>query len=135
VKRPEVDPVEEIIERIVEEDTRLVEEARRLGQIEDVDELLALTPRELMLRDAARRGAANVPWFLAEAAANSKLVVKGMMDARYGGQVGPKSPIMLIVAPQTQVEEWAKRAAAIQAEHEQLRRLDAIEAKDRGGKS
>lgn len=120
--------IDDLIDKIVDEDTALVQEARRLALVEDEEEVVKLTPRELALRSAARKGQTHVPWYLAEASANARLRTKLKLDREYLDEAATRLPAMVIVQPVMLVGDWQKKAREIQERNEQERQGKMIEA-------
>jgi hypothetical protein len=50
-----------------------------------------------------------------------------MVEQEYSQGLAGRAPVVLIVAPQSKVDEWAARALALQENNDEEKRLNAID--------
>lgn len=106
------------IERILRKDVKLVAEAKALADTDRTD----LDEREARLAAAAREPSRSVPWYLADAAENTRMLAKSEVEK----EVVNRRPVVLIVGEPMDLTTWEAHARLLQEKNEQ-QKLRAIE--------
>lgn len=110
--------VQKIIEGMIRKDVTLVAEAKALAT---ADPATLKTERKKRLAAAAQAPTSKVPWFLADAAENARLVAKAQVE-----QPAQRAPVVLVVQGIAPPSEWEAKAKAVTEAHER-KKLAAIE--------